>query len=144
MGKYHKDCEPFHFVATEFYSPQQKGVFATWLIRFISTGFPAKKWTKQMYRHLSNCFGFIAHFDQGGFWNEYFADTRGKVAFLKQIRDWRMGGSPTHTFSDVEKVVRNWVEENAVVYKWQRQLDAEIEKIERAELARLSKKYPAP
>ena len=70
------------FTATKFDIAVDKAWFANALCRFIETDFQQTFWKKRLYSRLSDCFGHIEHHDSHGFWLEFFADLRGKVAFL--------------------------------------------------------------
>lgn len=54
-------------------SPQHNGLHKTirpTLLHFIDSGFKQTLFTKKLYPELSNTFGHIAHYNQGGFWVE--------------------------------------------------------------------------
>ncbi len=59
--------------------------------------------TQKLARRLALSFGHIAHFDCGCFYNHFFLDLQGKVAFLEETLAWVPCGEPSHTFCDVER-----------------------------------------
>lgn len=133
--------DPEKLVATRFNTVAEKARFGEDLIRFIETGFKPARWTKPLYRQLSQTFGFIANYDAYGFWDEHFSTTEAKLRFLFHILRWDCPGSPEHTFCDVEKMVQDWIKEDGTVGEYQRRLETETEVSERAQLARLKAKY---
>lgn len=126
--------EARQFAATQWETAEEKARFATWLVRFIEAGFPEAKFTKTMYRKLSNCFGHIAHFDRDGFYGAQFGSLRSRAAFLRQCVEWQWP-------SDVERAVAQWVRETGQVEKAEAAVGVAVEAAERAELARLTAKY---
>lgn len=127
------------FTPTEFSTAQQKSEFGNWLIDFIGTGFKRTKFHKKMYNRLSMCFGHIAHYDQGGFFEVWFCDSASRLKFIQNLLRYPCYGDPEHTFSDVEKKIIN--EAKRFVEPL---LDARLEEIEasdRSELQRLKEKY---
>lgn len=86
-------------------------------------------------------FGFIAHYDEHTFWDFYFTSTDGRIDFLRQIADYPCWGSYEHTYRDVEEIVRQRVREARLVEAYHAERRREIERGERATLARLQAKY---
>ena len=64
---------------------------------------PASQFTKPFYQRPRMTFAHIAHFNQFGFYEHFFADLRGKVRFLEQTLGHWPVGDPTWTFVDVER-----------------------------------------
>ena len=88
-----------------------------------------------------NCFGLTAHYDEAGFWTEYFASNAGKVEFLQQVVSHPCYGDPCHTFSDAEREIIRRVRRTDVLDLYRQRLGAEQDAADRAELARLIAKY---
>ena len=65
--------------------------------------------TKKLYPRLSNTFGHIAHYNQGGFWAEWFVEAFDQVRFIEHLLRWPCYGDPEFTFSDVERALRQEV-----------------------------------
>ena len=129
------------FVATQWDSSADKAWFANALCRLIVADFPEHLWTKRLYRRLSMTFGHIAHYDSGGFWAEFFADSDGKVEFLRQILDHPCYGDPTYTYSDVERAIQARLRSCDTIAMHQARSAYEKERSERALLAALRMKY---
>ena len=96
-----------------------------------------KHFTDRFYRRLSNTFGNIAHYNRGGFWDEFFTTTADKVRFLEQTLQYPCYGDPAWTYSDVERALQAWLEAEGTLDQYRQKLAEETEAAERAELARL-------
>ena len=96
------------FTPTEFYSAEVKAKFGNDLVKFILNGFQYKDFSKSVYQHLRNCFGHIAHYNQPGFFNNWFSDTEKIQKWLDWIIEKTPVGSPSYTFSDVERAIQSW------------------------------------
>jgi hypothetical protein len=72
------------FAATKWDTAAEKAVFANALCRLISADFRESLFTQKLYRRLALSFGHIAHFERGCFYNHFFRDLQGKVAFLDE------------------------------------------------------------
>ncbi len=129
------------FTATQWEGADQKAKFARQFIAFVESDFAKDKFPVWFYRRLSMTFGHIAHFNQHGFFETFFTSTEDKVKFLRQTVRHTCYGDPAWTYSDVEKALKKWVMENAVLFKHENRLADEHEAAERAELARLKGKY---
>ena len=129
------------FVPTRFSTAADKAKFGNDLLAFISEGFPKSRFTRAFYRQVSKHFGFIAHCDEHTFWQFYFTSTSGRIDFLHQIANYPCWGSYEHTYRDVEEVVRQRVREARLVDAYHAERRREIERGERATLARLQAKY---
>jgi hypothetical protein len=129
------------FVATKHATAADKAKFAEAFCRFVEGGFKDKALTEGLYRRLSMCFGHIAHFNRVGFYEHFFATTQGKIHFLQQCARWDRFGDPRFTFSDVESKLAAWLVAEGWVDKLEAQRAAEVERQERATLARLQAKY---
>jgi hypothetical protein len=135
----------FHqFTPTQWNTAQDKARFAEQFIKFVQSGFAKKNFTDRFYSRLSMTFGHIAHNDRGGFWQEFFTTTHDKIRFLKRTLQYACHGDPAWTYSDVERAVQAWLKAEGTLDKYQGRRAAEDEVAERAELARLQKKYTKP
>jgi hypothetical protein len=131
------------FVASKWYSPEDKAKFGNHLLRFIGKGFPQHLFTKAFYRLLSNHFGHIAHYSAHGFWDHYFTDDRSRFEFLNDTVLYVVCGDPTYTFSDVERAVQRRLQQSGVLDWQERAAHGETEALERALLRKLQAKYEA-
>ena len=131
------------FTPTRFQPASSKAWFAQHYLRFAAGGFPRHGFTQRFYGQLMHTFGMIAHFNREGFWVEYFTSTRNTVEFLAETVSHPCHGQPDHTWSDVERLIigRLWAADLLGLYR--ARLRGEDETRDRAELARLSAKYPA-
>ena len=102
------------FTATEFTTAQEKSDFANALAAFVKAKCPRHRFTKPMYRHLSHCFGHIAHYNIHGFYGNWFATDEGGDAtyFLENALAWNCPGDAAYTFSDVEREFQKWIKKN--------------------------------
>ena len=132
------------FVASKFSSAQEKADFANALMNFIESGFERHTFTRKLYERLSLTFGFLAHNDLQGFWQEYFTKTVDKAEFLAVILRAPCYGQPEHTYSDVEQAVKQRVRLMGFHdYYWAMVLREE-EAEDRGALERLQVKYAEP
>ncbi len=129
------------FTPTKFGTAEDKAKFANHFVRFVESDFKSTLFPKWFYTRLSMTFGHIAHYNQSGFYSEFFASTMDKVRFLEQTRLAGCYGSPEHTYCDVERVIVKWVRDSGVESLYREQLAEEIKAKELAELARLRAKY---
>ena len=129
------------FTPTKWETASDKAAFANRFVRFVKSDFAAKHFTDKFYRRLSNCFGHIAHFNRGGFWSEFFTTTADKVRFLEVTFQYPCYGDPAWTYSDVERALQAWLQEDGTLARYCKQLVEETEAGERAQLARLQAKY---
>jgi hypothetical protein len=112
---------------------------------FVKSGFKESHFTKEFYKRMSMMRGHIAHYDRGGFYNAQFSNTQRQMAFLYHWTTAPVYGDPTWTWSDVEDILKTWLEDNPEYINILRaRLQSAREQTERAELARLSAKYPTP
>jgi hypothetical protein len=135
------------FTATNWDSAAKKAAFANALCRFMSEDFRESLFTQKLCRRLALTFGHLAHFDCGCFYNHFFLDLRGKVAFLEETLAWVPCGQPSHTFCDVERAVLARLRKSNLLDAYRALRAAEVEGAERALLAKLREKYegiPAP
>lgn len=129
------------FVATKWDTAEDKARFANQFLNFVESDFAASKFPKWFYKRLSMTFGHIAHYDQSGFWSEFFRSPEGKVRFIEQTLRHPCWGDPTFTYSDVEKELKSVLAMSGVLEKVRRSHSQAVESSERGELSRLKSKY---
>ena len=129
------------FIPTKWESAAAKAEFANKLCRFMAADFKEALFTKILYRRLSLCFGHIAHYDAFEFFDHFFRDLPGKVAFLEQTLQWRPCGEPAYTFCDVERAVQARLRSCNLLAAYRALRAAEVEGAERELLRRLQSKY---
>jgi hypothetical protein len=129
------------FTATKWDGAAEKAAFANALCRFISADFRESLFTQKLYRRLALSFGQIAHFNRGCFYNHFFRDLQGEVAFLEETLAWVPCGEPSHTFNDVERAVLARLRKSNLLAAYRALRAAEIEGAERALLAKLREKH---
>jgi len=129
------------FTKTEFHDTKEKSDFANWLVAFIEAGYPREAFSKRWYTLLSCCFGHIAHFDIHGFYDTKFIDPEARAAFLRGLLRAHCSGDPGFTMSDVEDAIQKHLRANGHLGKAEKIVAENIERHERAELARLKAKY---
>jgi hypothetical protein len=137
------DFTPDKFTPTQWDAADKKAAFAHKFIKFVLADFAKSKFTKAFYQRLSMTFGHIAHYNHGGFFEEFFGTTEGKVRFLRQTMQHPCYGDPAWTYSDVERALQQWLRHYDVLAKYEQLLAGETEAEERAVLARLHAKYGA-
>lgn len=132
------------FTASKWEPADAKTDFANKLCRFIAAGFKESLFTKALYRRLSLCFGHIAHYNSFGFFDHFFRDLRGKVAFLEETLRWPPCGDPAYTFFDVECAVQARLRSCNLLTAYRALRANELEGAEREFLRRLRAKYAGP
>src|SRR5436305_9390505 len=120
------------FTPTKWDSADKKAVFAKQFIRFVESDFARSRFPRTLYQRLSMTFGHIAHFNQHGFFEEFFTTTEGKVCFLRMKLAHSCWGDPAFTYSDVERSLQSWLRACAVLSKYEQRLTDETEAEERA------------
>ena len=138
------DFTPDKFIPTQWDTAEKKAAFAKQFIRFVQSDFAESKFPKAFYVRLSMTFGHIAHYNQGGFFEEFFTLTADKVRFLRQTLAHPCYGDPSWTYSDVEKSLQSWLRQNDVLAHYENRLAEEQEADERSTLAHLQAKYQSP
>lgn len=131
------------FTPTKWHSADDKARFGNQVLAFIAADFFKAKWTNTFYGELCQHFGFIAHYDQHGFWEEYFADLPGKLRFLRDLTQHHCYGDPAYTFSDLERAVIQRLRAAKLVERLSEAVARDTEAIERALLRKLLTKYEA-
>lgn len=129
------------FTATKWEGADKKAAFARQFTKLVEKDFAKSRFPKWFYTRLSMTFGHIAHYNREGFFEEFFTTTEGKVRFLRKTLAHPCYGDPAWTYSDVERVLQEWLLEHDVLSKYESRLAKEQEAEERAVLARLQAKY---
>ena len=86
--------------------------FLYMLVEVVSNGFKFEHFPKWFYTRLSMCFHHIAHYNQYGFYTTWFEEEEDRQEFIERIKNMSIYGDPEYTYSDVEKVLQDWVKEN--------------------------------
>ena len=133
--------DPKKFHSTKFDTPDDKADFANALAQFILTGFQFNKFTKKLYQRLMHTFGHIAHYNQGGFYTEWFKTNEDRIRFLNHTLNYCRCGDPNYTWCDAEKAIQEWLQGTTVLEDLKGLVAQETEAKERAELQRLKEKY---
>ena len=126
---------------TQFSTAADKAKFANHFVRFVESGFKITLFPKWFYHQLSNTFGHIAHFNQGGFYDVQCSTARAQHSFLRQCAGYGCFGSPEFTYCDVEHVLAKWIRDSGRIEVLVTAIRLGAEAAERNELARLKAKY---
>ncbi len=132
------------FTATKWASAEEKAKWANTMVSWIQRDFPLNGWTKNLYHHLSNMYGHIAHYNQIGFYGNWFETIHQRLEWLQYIAhkgNFGCLGDPTWTWSDVEQAFSAWVCQSGLIECYQQRCAQDIERRERAQLAALQAKY---
>jgi hypothetical protein len=135
---------PTQFIATQWSSQDDKAEFGNALLHFIDSGFKQTLFTKKLYQRLSNTYGHIAHYNQGGFWEEWFSTDADQVRFIEHLLRWRCFGDPEFTFSDVERALQAEVRSRNYHSRFEAIAGASLRAKEVALLEALEAKYRHP
>lgn len=112
------------YTPTEWSSAADKMKFELQFKRFTERGFKRRDFPKWFYTRLSTMFGHIAHYDQRGFYEEFFTTPEDRRRFVDQALRWPCYGDPTCTYSDVERVLQQWLKSLVESYDDQGSQDA--------------------
>lgn len=96
-------------VATKWDDATAKAKWLNDLAGFVRSGFDQKKFTSDLYKRLSMTFGHIAHYNQGGFYAEWFETRSDQLRWLNYILQRPNYGDPTFTWSDAERQFQDWL-----------------------------------
>lgn len=135
--------EASEFTPTKVNTAEDKAKFANQFMRFVESDFKQSLFTKAFYQRLSLTFGHIAHFNQGGFFEQFFTTTADVLRFLEQSVNCPCYGDPEWTYSDVERALVEWLKGSGLIEKYRLQLSAEVEDGERALLEVLQRQFGA-
>lgn len=137
-----KIFEASQFKATKFTTTEMKARFANHFVRFVTSGFPKSMFPKWFYNELRHCFGHIAHYDQNGFYNEWFTNDLSKSLFIKMTLQHPCYGDADHTFSDVERALIDYLRKNSPLPAIEKKMAEDTKRSEIEQLHRLMAKYP--
>jgi len=131
------------FTPTQWTTAEEKAKIANKLTRFILGGFQQASFARAMYHRLSNMFGHIAHYNLNGFYEVWFSDIKSCRDWVEHITgSWFSGvGDPRFTWSDVEKVLIQWVKDNQIAEQLDELYRLDMEQKELALLNALQQKY---
>lgn len=99
--------------ATQWSTTKDKIRFANQFVKFVESGYSSTQFPKWFYARLSMCFGFIAHYNRGGFYEFYFEENEegNRQEAIDQVINYPCYGNPAYTFSDIEKQIQLWYRE---------------------------------
>jgi hypothetical protein len=129
------------FTATQWNTVEDKEKFVEHFIKFVERDFPQHMFTKKFYNRLMHTFGHIAHYNQLGFWETFFTNSRNKAEFLKQTMEFPCYGDPTYTFCDAEREIQNQLKAKKILEKWESKAITEHNNAEYVEYQRLKSKF---
>lgn len=142
MAKKQPHFTASQFTATQFDSAENKAKWANAMATWIEAGFPAQRWTHNLYHHLyQHMYGHIAHYDSAGFFAVWFSDRGRQLQWLQHATQGAIYGDPAYTWSDVEHVLRDWIIQTKQVARFTKIVNEQVEEEERAQLAYLKAKY---
>lgn len=133
------------FVATKFHDAEAKARAANALASFVETGFEVRRFTKAIYNALYlHLFGHIAHFNQGGFYAEWFSSVEDRIRWCERVLDWVPYGDPEHTWVDVGRALQKWFKGTNILARLREQADddALYESVYRIAAATLKHDHP--
>jgi hypothetical protein len=137
---------PTEFTPTKFSTADDKAEFGNHFLRFIDSEWAQTLFTKDFYHRLSMCFGNIAHYDRGTFYETWFTTDHDRLRFLEKTLKWPCWGDPEYTFSDIERAIQQELRKRNYLARYELRV-AEAERTAEMEtLRRLEAKYhpPAP
>lgn len=130
-----------NYTATKWSTAEDKEKFVKHFIKFVEKGFPQLLFTKAFYHRLMNTFGHIAHYNQLGFWEEFFTNSANKARFLEMTMNFPCYGDPTYTFCDAEREIQRLIKEKDLLHKWNQIASNEQTTAEFDEYKRLKSKF---
>jgi hypothetical protein len=134
--------ESITFTPTKWATAADKAKWFEKLKKFVASGMAPTRWNKPLYRQLSNMFGHIAHYNQGGFYAEWFNTPPDRARWIDHVLNWPCYGSPEYTWCDVEREVQSWLRDSGQIPRFQTAAQASIYTRETALLRALAAKYP--
>jgi hypothetical protein len=135
-----QDFTSDHFTATQWEGADRKARLARQFIKFVQSDFAKAQFGNAFYARLALTFGHIAHYDLHGFYAEFFTTTNDKLRFLRQTLQHQCVGDPAFTYSDVEKALQRWLQQNRVLEKYEHILAEENRAAEKAEVLHIQAK----
>lgn len=94
--------------ATKWNTVEDKIKFANQFVKFVESDYSPTQFPKWFYTCLSMCFGMIAHYNWGTFFDYYFDDEQGETEFREQVINYPCYGDPAYTYSDIEQQIQKW------------------------------------
>jgi hypothetical protein len=97
----------------QFLKSADKEKIAKAFDRFVKGGFKRTQFTKDLYKHLSLHFGFIAHYNIDGFYSNRFEDLQGRVKTFQSILNaspWTFNDDNTSGTADLNKYIQDTVD----------------------------------
>lgn len=136
-----KPFDASQFVATEWNSAADKAAFGNTYLHFIESDWKQSLFTKSFYQRLSNCFGHIAHYNQGQFYETWFTCDKDRLEFVRNTLAWPCWGDPKFTYCDVERAIKQQVRARNYLSLYELRAAEELRSAEMAVLIRLEAKY---
>ena len=136
-----KPFDASQFVATEWNSAADKAAFGNTYLHFIESDWKQSLFTKSFYQRLSNCFGHIAHYNQGHFYETWFTCDKDRLEFVRNTLAWPCWGDPKFTYCDAERAIKQEVRARNYLSLYELRAAEELRTAEMAVLARLEAKY---
>ena len=131
------------FTTSNFGTTEDKATWANKFTKFILGGFQKGSFNKKIYSRLHMMFGHCAEYDINGFYVTWFEGTNDCLRWVEHVTTtWLAGiGDPRFTWSDVEKKLIQWIQDNNIHDQVGEYLQQETEAHERATLAALQSRY---
>lgn len=98
------------FKDSKFLSATEKATLFKQWVRFLSAGCPNSLFTKPIYKDLSLHWGFIAHFNQEGFYISRFERPIGRIDTLEEIakaKPWVFNDENCSDKGDLHRAMHN-------------------------------------
>src|SRR5689334_3842496 len=111
------------FTATKWVSAEEKAKWANAMASWIMRGFPKNGWRKGLYEPLHQMYGHSAHYNQEGFYAEWFSSIHRQFQWLEYVAGggaFGILGDPAWTWSDVERAMRAWIWGSKLIEQYQR------------------------
>ena len=137
-----KPFTPARFTPTKHESAEDKARFANKFARYVRARFERQLFHQSFYKRLCTIFGHIAHMNLQGFYEHWFATQEAQLAFIQHVLGATPVGRPNSTWADVETALQEWMRTSGILETARTEVAANVERSERALLARLLEKYP--
>lgn len=131
---------PSQFTPTPWDSADDKAWFANHFVKFIRSACDEKYFTTKFYHRLSCTFVHIAHYDKDGFWNDFFTSFPDMIQFFEWTLHHTCYGDPATTYSDVERVLQEWLRADETLQRYRFVLGAETKAREKDDHERQQRK----
>ena len=132
----------YSFYDAPGWQASQKAELCEALARFVESEFSRERFTKKLYQLLHlYVFGHTAEYDIDGFYDAWFSSTERRVAWIERLLTYNRS---THIseWRDFERCFARWLETSGQHEHIKQVAERDVERRERAELARLLAKYP--